>query len=41
MPALYFSGGSFLEALGGAFMGFQLWHKSSESAVSFQPSALS
>ena len=24
--ALYFSGGSFLEALGSAFVGFKLWH---------------
>src|ERR1700733_13585305 len=34
MPALYFSAGSFLKALGGAFMCFQLWHKSSRSASS-------
>src|ERR1700731_4988295 len=31
MPALHLPGCSFLEALGRAFMGFQLWHKSSES----------
>jgi hypothetical protein len=34
MAALYLSGCGFLEALGGAFMGFQLWHKSSKSAFS-------
>jgi len=34
MPALHFSGCSFLEALGCAFMCFQLWHKSSELAFS-------
>jgi hypothetical protein len=41
MAALYLSGGSFLKALGGAFMCFQLWHKSSKSALGIQPSALS
>jgi hypothetical protein len=33
MPALHFSGCGFLEALGCAFMCFQLWHKSSEFVV--------
>jgi hypothetical protein len=40
MSALHFSGPGFLEALGCAFVRFQFRHKSSRSAVSFQPSAL-
>src|ERR1700678_3122222 len=36
---LHLPGCSFLEALGGAFVGFQFRHKSSKSADSFQPSA--
>jgi hypothetical protein len=36
MPALHFSCGSFLKALGCAFMCFQLWHKSSELVFSRQ-----
>src|SRR5208282_2650768 len=39
MPALNLSGCSFLEALGRAFMCFQLWHKSSK--ISIQHSAFS
>src|SRR6202030_4021354 len=41
MAALHLPSCSFLEALGGAFMSFQLWHRSSEIAASIQQSVFS